>query len=150
MWDLAQGAVDDNSPYSYLLIGEYFGDTCVIAEREGDVLGFVTGFRRPDEPRTQFVWQIVVGEAGRGEGLGSKMLEALVDGPGPGTPADCLEATVTPDNAASQALFRSFARRRSAECVETVLFRREQFPVDAGEHEPEVLFRIGPWPDRSD
>jgi L-2,4-diaminobutyric acid acetyltransferase len=146
MWELAQGQVDSNSPYAYLLLAEYFSESCVLAESQGRPVGFVTGFRRPDEPETQFIWQIVVGPEARGVGLGSRMLDELVDAGLHSVPAArCLEATVTPDNTASQRLFRSFARRRGVDCIEETLFRPEDFPGRAGHHDAEIRFRIGPW-----
>lgn len=148
MWSLAQGAVDTNSAYSYLMLCEYFADTCVVAEIDGVVVGFVTGFRPPDTPTTVFVWQIVVGSAARGMGLGSRMLDRLALDP-TGIERygqiDTLKATVTPHNTASQELFRAFARRRSTPCRESPLFAAADFPADAGHHEPEIQFQIGPW-----
>lgn len=144
MWKLAQGAVDTNSPYSYLMLCEYFAASCVVAERDGEVIGFVTGFRPPEDPSTLFIWQIVVGPAARGLGLGSRMLDHLADRPTT-PPVTTLEATVTPANLASRNLFRGFARRRGVDCTETPAFAAADFPPDAGSHEPEDRFRIGPW-----
>lgn len=149
MWELAQGAVDSNSPYAYVMLCEYFAASCVVAERDGAAVGFVTGFRPPEDPSTLFVWQIVVGPAARGTGLGSRMLDHLADRPS-APPVTTLEATVTPDNTASRKLFRSFARRRGVECTETPLFAAADFPTDAGPHEPEDRFRIGPWSPQPD
>lgn len=157
MWSLARDAVDENSPYAYLMMCEYFAATCVVAHAGVDdaaasaapLVGFVTGFRPPDDPATTFVWQIVVGADARGTGLGGRMLDELVrrHRRGQQTMTDSaayIEATVTPDNAASQRLFRSLARRHGTECVETPCFAAHQFPADAGHHEPEIRFRIGP------
>lgn len=142
MWELAQGAVDDNSPYAYLMMCEYFADACVVAEDDGRMVGFVTGFRPPADPDTHFVWQIVVDPSTRGTGLGGQLLDACAaSGP---DPVRRLEATVTPDNEASSALFRAFARRHGAECEESMAFPADLFPPSAGTHEPEVRFRIGP------
>lgn len=53
-----------------------------------------------------------------------------------------LETTITPDNEASWALFRSFARDFGAAVEESVLFSRERH--FGGSHDDEVLLRIGP------
>lgn len=157
MWSLARDAVDENSPYAYLMMCEYFAATCVVAYAGVDddaasaprLVGFVTGFRPPDDPSTTFVWQIVVGADARGTGLGGRMLDELVerhrrDKSARPDSATYVEATVTPDNAASQRLFRSLARRHGTACVETPCFAAQQFPTGAGHHEPEVRHRIGP------
>jgi L-2,4-diaminobutyric acid acetyltransferase len=52
-----------------------------------------------------------------------------------------LEATVTPDNTGSIALFSRFAERRGAAVSRSELFGAELLGDD---HEPEILFRIGP------
>lgn len=143
MWSLASETVDPNSPYSYLMLSEYFADNCAVAEREGSLVGFVTGFRPLEDPETLFIWQIAVDESVRGLGVGSRLLEDVVGRPR--VPRlRYLEATVTPDNKASKRLFRSFAESLGTECHEEELFSRSDFPHDAGEvHEPEIRFRIG-------
>jgi L-2,4-diaminobutyric acid acetyltransferase len=144
LWQLVRqsGVLDLNSPYSYLILCHHFADTCLVAERHGEIVGFVTGYRPPRTPEVIFVWQIGVATSMRGRGLGVRILEALVrknieNG------ATFLEATVTPSNAPSQALFRSMARRFHTQCVETLCFSERNFPESG--HEAEYLFRIGPF-----
>ncbi|MEZ4368003.1 MAG: hypothetical protein R2939_17245 [Kofleriaceae bacterium] len=52
-----------------------------------------------------------------------------------------LTATVAPDNAASQALFRGYARRHELPVAELAGYPASLFPAD---HAPEPLLRIGP------
>jgi L-2,4-diaminobutyric acid acetyltransferase len=139
-WRLAAASqvLDVNSRYAYLLWFRDFAATSVVAKRDGEVVGFISGFRRQDEPTTLVVWQVAVDEAVRGQGVAGSMLHALFDGvPG----VDHLETTITPDNRGSIALFTSFAERRSAEVRRSELFSAELLGDD---HEPEILFRIGP------
>lgn len=141
MWQMARGAVDENSPYSYLMLCEYFADTCALAVLDGDPVGFVTGFRTPADPSTYFVWQIVVDPRARGLGVATGLLDEVT---GRDTPVAVrhLEATVTPDNVASTRLFVGFADRWGVDCVTETLFEAEHFG-DTG-HEAEIRFRIGP------
>lgn len=142
MWTLADGAVDANSPYSYLMMVEYLADTCAVAEfDDAEIAGFVTGFRLPRDPSTLFVWQVAVAPHRRGLGVGAQLLDGLASRPAVPRLRH-LEASVTPGNDASEALFRAFAVSRNAECVEEELFGAADFP---GDHEPEVRFRIGPF-----
>lgn len=53
-----------------------------------------------------------------------------------------LETTISPDNTASDRLFRSFAERHGATVEREVLFDGGLFPE--GTHQPEVLYRISP------
>lgn len=134
----ATGVLDVNSRYAYLLWFRDWAATSVVARSGGDVVGFVTGYRRPEEPSTLMVWQVAVAGAVRGRGVAAQMLDGLFDRvPG----VDHLEATVTPANAASIALFTRFAERRSAAVDHRELFGSALL---GDGHEPEVLFRIGP------
>jgi L-2,4-diaminobutyric acid acetyltransferase len=134
----ASQVLDVNSPYAYLLWCRDFADTSVVARLDGEVVGFVTAYRRPDQQETLFVWQVAVDERARGLGVGGAMLDALFDRvPG----VDHMETTITPDNSASVAMFTAFARRRNTEVRRTELFGSELLGAD---HESEFLFRIGP------
>lgn len=142
LWALAKAnGLDENSPYAYLLWTEYFSDSTVVAVPEDDdetPVGFVTGFLRPDGPRTVFVWQVGVDDSYRRQGIAARLLDELVERTG----ADHLEATVTPTNTASETLFRRFGARHDAPVSTEALFAEEHFPPG---HEAEVRFRIGPF-----
>lgn len=135
--------LDVNSLYCYLLLCSHFASTSVVAELQGEAVGFTTGYRLPDRPEVLFVWQIGVDQSARGKGLAASMLESLLDRDGCAE-VRFIEATVTPANAASKALFHSLARRFGTACVETPCFSEEVFGAEA--HEVENLLRIGPFP----
>ena len=145
MWRLAveTGALDVNSPYAYLLVCTHFASTSVVAEdpETQDLAGFVAAYRVPDDLDVLFVWQIGVSAQRRGAGLGGQLLRALLAQPG-NRGVRWVEATVTPSNRASERLFHSFAQSLPAACVATGSYPAELFPK--GNHEPEVLYRVGP------
>ncbi|TDD75012.1 diaminobutyrate acetyltransferase [Actinomadura darangshiensis] len=143
IWRLARDSrvLDVNSPYSYTLWCRDFPDSSVVARDGAEPCGFITGYVRPARPDTFFVWQVAVDHDHRGQGLARRMLDHLADRLAP-RGHRYMEATVTPDNSASTAMFESFARSRGCELVRSPLFGAEHFPE--GGHEPEVLFRIGP------
>lgn len=145
MWQLVQdtGVLDLNSAYAYLVIAEHFGPTSVVTELDGELVGFISAYCPPYKPETVFVWQVGVAEAGRGKGIATRMLIEIVKRQACGH-VRYLDTTISPSNAPSQALFRGFARRLDAEVEETELFGVHHFP-DGAAHEPEVLFRIGPF-----
>ena len=142
MWRVARDSqtLDLNSSYAYLLWARDFAATSVVAERDGAVVGFVSGYVRPDSPETLMVWLVAVDADQRGHGLAGRMLDHLAEQVPDVT---MLETTITDDNAASRALFARFARIRDAQHEETDLFVKAHFP-DEG-HDPEVLHRIGPF-----
>lgn len=140
MWALVResDALELNTSYCYLLMAKHFSATCLVAERGDELLGFVMAYRPPDQPDTAFVWQIGVAAAARGQGIAGRLLDALADTSG----ARYIEASVGETNAASQALFNGFARRREANVDSDADFiNAAEFP---GEHETEKRFRIGP------
>ena len=134
----ASGVLEVNSRYAYLLWCRDFAATSAVAREGEDVVGFVTGFRRPEEPSTLVVWQVAVADEVRGRGVAGAMLDAVFDG-APGV--DHLEATITPDNHGSIALFSRFAERRGAQVRRSELFGAELLGAD---QDPEFLYRIGP------
>ncbi|GHE01141.1 2,4-diaminobutyric acid acetyltransferase [Defluviimonas sp. 20V17] len=110
IWALVKrcAPLDVNSMYCNLVQAEHFRDTCVVAERDGRIVGWVSGHMIPAEDAL-FVWQVAVCPSARGLGLGKKMLLELLerdacDG------ASALKTTITADNAASWSLFRSLTR----------------------------------------
>lgn len=142
LWRMAKDSavLDVNSPYAYLLWCRDFAATSVVAEVDGAAAGFVTGYRRPEQPATVMVWQVAVDAAHRGAGLAGRLLDGLVtrllpDG------VTHVETSITPDNEASRRLFAAFARRWNAALERSELFEAGLFP---GGHLAEELFRIGP------
>lgn len=147
MWALVRdsGALDLNSPYAYLLICTDHAATSLVATRDDELVGFVAAYRPPPEPAAVFVWQIGVVPHVRGQGLARRLvLGALAQEAN--RDARELTATVTPDNAASLALFRGLARDLGVGVVERERFGSALFPGPAAQHPPEHELRIGPLP----
>lgn len=145
LWRIARDSkvLDLNSSYSYLLWCRDFAATSAVArDGRGEPVGFITGYVRPDRPRTLLVWQVAVDEAHRGRGLAGALLDGLVGRIAAERGLSTVETTVTPDNTASERLFLAFAARHGAAVEREVLFDTRLFPD--GPHEPEVLYRIGP------
>lgn len=142
-WRLVQsaGTLELNSPYFYLLLATDFGDTCLIAEQAGELVGLVIGYHPPQESDTAFVWQIGVLPSHRGQGLALRMLHAWLALPA-NSHCRWVTATVAADNLASQALFRRFAAEHCTGCEEQPHFTSDLFPH---EHPAEPLLRIGPF-----
>ncbi len=144
LWQLARdsGGVELNSPYAYMLMSRNFSATSAVAEVFGCPAGFVMAHRLPARPHVLFVWQIAVLPEFRGLGIAKRLLEGLVDQPA------CLgvrklEATVTPSNKASAALFERFTKDRDAQLDISTGFAKDDFPMDE-RHEEERLFTIHP------
>lgn len=141
IWSLISACkpLDENSMYCNLIQCDHFASTCIVAEMGGDVVGWVSGYIVPDDPRTLFIWQVAVSEKARGQGLGRRMLAGLLD-------RDVcagvrqIQTTITHDNAASWALFAGFAARAEGGLASTPHFEREAH-FD-GQHGTEHLVTI--------
>lgn len=160
LWRLARatGVLDVNAPYAYLLWCRDFAATSVVARfgddgggdpdrnDDGPVVGFVTGYVRPDDPEVLMIWQVAVDEAARGHGIAGAMLDYVFAATGTARPGvRVLETTITDDNAASRRLFTAFAERHGAPLERLPLFDERLFPAGSGEtHAAEILHRIGP------
>lgn len=147
MWALVRASetLETNTAYCYVLLADHFRDTCVVAERNGRIVGMVAAFVSPKTPDTVFVWQVGVAASERGRGLARRMIVDLLERPAlAGLPF--LEATVAPSNGASAALFESVARALGAQREIEAGYAEKDFPDG---HEAERTFRIGPIPGRS-
>lgn len=134
--------LDTNSLYCNLLQCTHFAATSIAAIRDDSVVGFVSGYLRPEQPDTLFIWQVAVDETARGLGLASQMIIGILDR------AHCndvcwLETTITGDNEASWRLFEGVAAKRNTQTSRQVFFdQQEHFE---GKHDTEYLMRIGPF-----
>ncbi len=133
--------LEHNSVYAYLLIATHFAGTSAVATQSSRCVGFVSAYRRPDEPSTLFVWQVAVDARVRGRGVARRLLADILARPDLGDVRH-LEATVAPDNQPSHRLFEAFAAERRADLRETPAFT----PTDFGtaHHSAEHLLRVGP------
>lgn len=144
IWQLVvdAGTLDRNSSYLYLLLCRDFADCCAVAERDGQLQGFTTGFRPLQRPDVWYLWQVGVAASARGQGLAGRLAHFILNTLAP-LGVCYLETTVAPSNQASRALFQGIARRLDTELREQDLFSADLFPE--GGHEPEPLLRIGPF-----
>ncbi|KXP09915.1 2,4-diaminobutyric acid acetyltransferase [Tsukamurella pulmonis] len=146
LWEIARDTevLDLNSTYAYTLLCRDFAASSIVAERDGAVAGFVTGYRRPDRPDTLFVWQVAVDAAHRGHGIASRMLIDLLDRLAV-EGVTRLETTITADNTASQQLFGAVAKKRGSTLAVSDLFASHHIsPTDSEPHDPEQLYTIDP------
>ncbi len=111
IWELVQACkpLDENSMYCNLIQCDHFADTCVVAELKGEVVGWVSAYVMPKDPETLFVWQVAVSEKARGMGLGTLMLQAILNRDACDD-VTRVQTTITADNEASWALFRKFGK----------------------------------------
>jgi L-2,4-diaminobutyric acid acetyltransferase len=132
--------LDLNSVYSYYLLSDHFRNTCVVAEHEGKVVGFLSAYRVPEHPDILFVWQVVVNQAMRGQRIAWRMLASLLDRFDAGQ-INYVEATVNPDNVASRKLFEHLAKEQETLMEERTYLEATAFgPAES--HESEILLRV--------
>jgi L-2,4-diaminobutyric acid acetyltransferase len=145
VWRLVQESdnLDKNSFYCYFLLCTFFSRTCAVAEYEGGLVGFVSGFLLPQSPSTLFLWQIRVSAGMKSKGIGYALITDILNRHEHSI--DTLKASIYPNNERSQALFRSIAKKLEAQLtIEENFITKEMFPIEMTNHEPEFLFTIGP------
>ena len=136
------GVLDPNSVYCYLLLCEHFNKTCLVAEKGGKLIGFVTAYILPNDNNILFIWQIGTVAEARGQGIAKKLILELLSS------KDCknintLQATISTPNTASMALFKSIARQLKTHIDEREFFTTTLFPDK--QHEQENLVTVGPF-----
>ena len=111
-------------------------------EERGRIVGFISGFIKPDDVHRLFIWQVAVDATKRGQGIASKMLHNLL-ARNVCKDVQYIETTVSPSNIPSQKLFQKLARSLNTTIQTTSFLTKEDFPD--GEHEEEVWHVIGPF-----
>lgn len=133
--------LDSNSMYCNLLQCFHFSDNAILAEENKQLIGFISGYRLPQQPDTLFIWQVAVDPCARGQGLASKMLLQLLANQN--GEVQHLHTTITSTNDASWNTFQRLARTLNAPFNSYELFNRQQH-LD-GMHDSEFLMHIGPF-----
>lgn len=138
--------LDPNSMYCNLLHCTHFAATSVAAVmsdgKGGErLVGFISGYLPPQQQDTLFVWQVAVAEEARRQGLGGRMLDALLERPACAG-VRFVDTTINPGNAASWGLFESWARKRKMPTQRQPHFESQRH--FAGRHDDELLLHMGP------
>jgi len=135
--------LDLNSSYLYFLQSSHFADTCVLAESNGEILGFVSGYIRPDQPDELFVWQMVVASAGRGQGIAKGLVRQLIRQSirFSQRSLNSISCTISPSNQASQGVFKSLAKAFGLELSISEFLTEAHFAGQAHEAEDYYLLR---------
>ncbi len=143
IWQLIKNTsnLDLNSAYSYLMLGKYFSETCVLAKKKDKTVGFISAFQVPKEANVLFIWQVAVDANFRRSGLAMKMFTHLL------ARKNCqqisyLEITVNPSNDAAYSFYYKLADKLHTSCTESICFPSWLFP--GAQHEDEIMLRIGP------
>lgn len=137
--------LDLNSEYYYYLLTHHYSNTCIVAEQQGQIVGFISAYFIPNDPDKLFIWQVAVDKKLRGQRLGSMMLGSLIARP------ECcyashISTTVNPSNTASMALFESYSESIDSEVVTSEFIHEDDFTDD--DHEAEVMLTIDLYPGR--
>ena len=127
VWELIRDSkpLDENSMYCNLIQCDHFAETCVVAELDDEIVGWISAYIKPSEPETVFVWQVAVSEKARGMGVGSRMLAELL-GREACRDVTTLQTTITRSNKASWALFSRFCDRVDGDMDHEPHFTREE------------------------
>ncbi|KJY82133.1 2,4-diaminobutyric acid acetyltransferase [Vibrio galatheae] len=131
--------LDVNSSYCNFLQATHFSQTCILVRYKGEVAGFASAYRKPQQPNTLFVWQVAVSSKCRGLGLASQMIEKLLARKHL-SDITAVETTITQDNQASWALFKKLdAHNGQHGHISTFLDENTHFK---GKHDTEYLYHI--------
>lgn len=130
--------LDLNSSYLYFLQASHFSDSCIVVERAGDIIGFISAYYQPDNPQSLFIWQVAIAESARGQGLAKTMLLALLKQQASDSVVTQIACTISPSNKASQGLFRSFAEANGLTLNSTPFINETHFGDE--NHEAEDLY----------
>lgn len=135
------GALEVNTEYSYLLIAKQFSLTSAVCLSKGNVVGYLSGYRLPENPTALFVWQIAVDADFRGRGIAKGLILDVLSRP-QNQEVSYVQATVAASNLASTALFKSLSNDLGCGFSSTEYFQDYHFSEC---HEAEPLLSVGPF-----
>lgn len=134
--------LDENSLYCNLLQCSHFADTCVVAEIDGRIVGWTSGYILPDKPDHLFIWQVAVHPSARGRSLARVMLAEILRRP-VCKDVDHLVTTITEKNVASWRTFTWLSGDLNTALESKPWLRKETHL--AGQHPTEHEVVIGPF-----
>lgn len=133
--------LDLNSLYYYYVLCRDFAKSSIVAEQDGKIVGYISGFIKGKTRKKLFVWQVAVDSSQRGKGLASLMLNQLVTNMPP--EVFDLETTISPSNIASQGVFKKFAKANKFKLEVSEFLSAEDLALEGEEaHEEEQLYTI--------
>lgn len=127
--------LDDNSCYMYALWCRDFASTSAVAIEEGELVGVLTGYMRPDAPNTFFAWQTAVSPASKNRSVALAMYEFVLS-QAIGSRALFVEMSIDNANRGIRLLLSQLARRYNATHSTKPLFSMADLGND---HYPETL-----------
>jgi diaminobutyrate acetyltransferase len=105
--------LESYAEHFYKIVLRYFGDTCYVAEQDGQITGFILGFFSQQDPETYFLWQIGVHPEKQGEGIGKQLLQ-YAEKQLQKKSIHRIELTIDPENTASKKLFEQNGYQNSS------------------------------------
>ncbi|MEC8582491.1 MAG: diaminobutyrate acetyltransferase [Pseudomonadota bacterium] len=143
VWDLVRSCkpLDENSMYCNIIQCDHFAETCVVAELNGKMVGWISAYLVPSDPDTLFVWQVAVVPEARGHGVGVRMLKDILDRDVT-SDVERLHTTITDDNDASWALFRKFSRVSGGDLTSKSHYTKDQHFQDCHSSENLVIIEL--------
>lgn len=142
IWALApqHGTPAQDSCYAFVLLCSHFGDTGIVAEEGGKIVGYALGYRPPVRPDDAFVWHLGVAAGHDRAELIPRLLEETL-GRRANRDARFLCITARPDDQALRDELHHVARRLGTRCTVEACFPADLFD---GQHPGETLLRVGP------
>jgi L-2,4-diaminobutyric acid acetyltransferase len=102
--------------YAYWILENYYSSTCIVAEENNNIIGFISGMPSIDRGSI-FIWQICVHSDYRGKGISVLLLDALIK-KAKELKFKKIELSISDSNAISQSLFKSYAKKNNFDLKE--------------------------------
>ncbi|NBX65954.1 MAG: GNAT family N-acetyltransferase [Proteobacteria bacterium] len=131
------GGLDIYALSNYQRLCRDFSETCTIAEIDGQIVGFATGYRMPDQDRKGvFLWQTGVHPNYGGKGIATVLENMIIDAVKP----DYLNFSVEASNGAAN---KTAAKK--AQYMGVPFANPSAIPTEVlgGGHEAEVIYYVG-------
>jgi L-2,4-diaminobutyric acid acetyltransferase len=109
--------ISHHTSYTYWVALRAWPDLFLVAELDGEIVGFAFGLRAAEQPHQVFLWQIAVDPEHQRLGIGELLLHTLIARAARSGALE-LTTTISIDNGPSNALFRKIALAIGSKLVE--------------------------------
>ena len=136
--DMNEKWVYKGEPWYYWTLSNLFSETCLVAEKDDNVIGFVIAYKDQASSREIFIEDILIDSKMRRNGLGTRMVSEIIRN-AKTTKCKSIWGTIDPKNKASLEFFKSVGFKNKTNKFSSKFVFNNSVKIKEIEKEPAFL-----------